>query len=79
MYIREFYYNDDNGMLRIEFSTDEDGDDSYRLLELILEDVMYYSPNIMYESDMYIMEEDDIIELVEQYLLDNNLPEEQSL
>jgi hypothetical protein len=79
MNIREFYYNDDNGMLCIEFSTKKDGDDSYRLLELILEDVMYYSPNIMYESDMYNMEENDIIELIEQYLLDNDLPEEQSL
>ena len=79
MYIREFYYNDDNRMLYVEFSTEEDGDDSYRVLELIFEDVMYYTPNIMYESDMYDMEETDIIELVEQYLLDNDLPEEQSL
>ena len=66
-------------MLYIEFSTEEDGDDSYRILELIFEDVMYYTPNTMYESDMYNMEETDIIELVEQYLLDNDLPEEQSL
>jgi len=79
MYIREFYYNDDNRMLYIEFSTEEDGDDSYRVLELIFEDVMYYTPNTMYESDMYDMEETDIIELVEQYLIDNDLPEEQSL
>jgi len=79
MYIREFYYNDDNRMLYVEFSTEEDGDDVYRILELIFEDVMYYTPNIMYESDMYNMDENDIIELVEQYLLDNDLPEEQSL
>lgn len=79
MYIREFYYNDDNRMLYVEFSTKEDGDDSYRVLELILEDVMYFSPSIMHESDMYKMDENDIIELIEQYLLDNNLPEEQSL
>jgi len=79
MYIREFYYNDDNRMLYVEFSTEEDGDDSYRVLELILEDVMYFSPSIMYENDMYRMDENDIIELVEQYLLDNDLPEEQSL
>jgi len=79
MYIREFYYNDDNRMLYIEFSTEKDGDDSYRVLELIFEDVMYYTPNTMYESDMYNMDENDIIELVEQYLLDNDLPEEQSL
>ena len=79
MYIREFYYNDDNRMLYVEFSTEKDGDDVYRILELIFEDVMYYTPNIMYESDMYNMDENDIIELVEQYLLDNDLPEEQSL
>ena len=79
MYIREFYYNDDNRMLYVEFSTKEDGDDSYRVLELILEDVMYFSPSIMHENDMYRMDENDIIELVEQYLLDNDLPEEQSL
>ena len=79
MYIREFYYNDDNRMLYVEFSTEEDGDDVYRVLELIFEDVMFYTPNIMYESDMYNMDENDIIELVEQYLLDNDLPEEQSL
>jgi len=79
MYIREFYYNDDNRMLYVEFSTEEDGDDVYRILELIFEDVMFYTPNIMYESDMYNMDENDIIELVEQYLLDNDLPEEQSL
>ena len=79
MYIREFYYNDDNRMLYVEFSTEEDGDDVYRILELIFEDVMFYTPNIMYESDMYNMDENDIIELVEQYLLGNDLPEEQSL
>jgi hypothetical protein len=66
-------------MLYVEFSTKEDGDDSYRVLELILEDVMYFSPSIMHENDMYRMDENDIIELVEQYLLDNDLPEEQSL
>jgi hypothetical protein len=66
-------------MLYVKFSTEEDGDDVYRILELIFEDVMFYTPNIMYESDMYNMDENDIIELVEQYLLDNDLPEEQSL
>jgi len=79
MNIIEYYYNDDNRMLYVEFSTDKDGDDSYRVLELIFEDVMYYSPNIMYEDDMYNMDENDVIELIDQYLLDNDLPEEQSL
>ena len=79
MNIIEYYYNDDNRMLYVEFSTDQDGDDSYRVLELIFEDVMYYSPNIMYEDDMYNIDENDVIELIDQYLIDNDLPEEQSL
>ena len=53
MYIREFYYNDDNRILYVEFSTDNDGDETYRVLELTIEDVMYYSPNIIHENDAY--------------------------
>ena len=79
MNIIEYYYNDDNRMLHVEFSTSQDGDSSYRVLELILEDVMLYSPSIIHEDDTYNMDENDIIELIEQYLLDNDLPEELSL
>ena len=79
MYIREFYYNDDNRILYVEFSTDNDGDETYRVLELTIEDVMYYSPNIIHENDMYNMEEDDVIELIDQYATENDLPEESIL
>ena len=79
MNIIEYYYNDDNRMLYVEFSTNQDGDNSYRVLELILEDVMLYSPSIIHEDDTYNMDENDIIEVSEQYLLDNDLPEELSL
>ena len=51
MNIIEYYYNDDNRMLHVEFSTNQDGDSSYRVLELILEDVMFYSPSIIHEDD----------------------------
>jgi hypothetical protein len=79
MYIREFYYNDDNRMLYVEFSTDNDGEDTYRVLELTVEDVMYYSPNIIHESDMYDMEENDVVEMINQYSTKNDLPEESIL
>jgi hypothetical protein len=79
MYIREYYYNDDNRMLYIEFSIDNDREETYRVLELTLEDVMYYSPNIIHENDMYKMEEDDVIELIDQYSTENELPEESIL
>ena len=79
MYIREYYYNDDNRMLYIEFSIDNDREETYRVLELTLEDVTYYSPNIIHENDMYKMEEDDVIELIDQYSTENDLPEESIL
>jgi hypothetical protein len=79
MNIREYYYNDDNRMLYVEFSIDNDREETYRVLELTLEDVMYYSPNVIYENDMYKIEEDDVIELIGQYSKENELPEESLL
>jgi hypothetical protein len=66
-------------MLYIEFSIDNDREETYRVLELTLEDVTYYSPNIIHENDMYKMEEDDVIELIDQYSTENDLPEESIL
>ena len=77
MIIHEFYYN--NRRLYIEFSTKEDGDDFYRILELPYEDIIYYSVDIIDETDIVQFEENSVVELIDQYLLDNDLPEELSL
>jgi hypothetical protein len=77
MIIHEFYYN--NRRLYVEFSTKEDGDDFYRILELPYEDIIYYSVDIIDETDIKQFEESSVVELIEQYLLDNDLPEELSL
>jgi hypothetical protein len=77
MIIHEFYYN--NRRLYVEFSTKEDKDEFYRILELTYEDVIYYSVDIIDETDIKQFEESSVIELIEQYLLDNELPEELSL
>ena len=77
MIIHEFYYN--NRRLYFEFSTKEDGDDFYRILELHYNDIIYYSIDIIDEADIRQFEEISVIELIEQYLLDNDLPEELSL
>ena len=69
MNIIEYYYNDDNRMLHVEFSTEKDGDGSYRVLELILEDVMFYSPSIIHEDDTYNMDENDIIDDTNRFQL----------
>ena len=79
MNIHEYYYNENGKNLYIEFSTKEDGDGFYRVLELEYQDVMYYSPDIVTEDEIHDVDEDFIIELIEQYLLSNDLPEELSL
>ena len=79
MNIIEFYYNDGNGMLHVEFSTKEDGDSYYRVLKLDFEDIEYYSPDIIYEDDLENIDEEFVLNLINQYLLDNDLPEELSL
>ncbi len=79
MTIIEYYYNDANRMLYVEFSTDSDGDDFYRVLELHFNDVEYYSPELMYEGDMDEIEESLVIDIIKRYLEDNDLPEQLSL
>ena len=52
MNILEYYYNDDNRMLYVEFSTEEDGESYYRVLKLNYDDIEFYSPEIIDEDDM---------------------------
>jgi hypothetical protein len=52
MNIIEFYYNEENENLYIEFSTDNDGDSFYRVLEITFHDIEYYSPTIIDESEI---------------------------
>ncbi len=75
MIIREFYLNEETGNLYIEFSTEEDGDDFYRILELTAEDVDFYSPSIIDEDTE--MDEDFISEIIIEYLNHNDLPGEE--
>lgn len=79
MNILEFYYNDTNRMLYVEFSTDEDGDNFYRVLELAFQDIEYYSPDIIHEKDLDDIDEDFVISILVEYLNDNDLPEQLNL
>lgn len=76
MIIHEYYYNEDTRRLYVEFSTKEDIDRFYRVLELDFEDIEYYSPEIIEEYDLRDIEEDFVIELINQYLKENDLPDE---
>lgn len=77
MIIREFYINEDNGGLYVEFSTKKDGDDFYRVIEFTREDIEYYSPTILDEDTE--IDEDFISELIFEYSKNNELPEEEML
>lgn len=79
MYIHESYYNESSGVLYIEFSTKEDGDKFYRVLELTYEDVQYYSPEIITKEDLIDIDELFLSNLIEEYLKDNDLPQELTL
>lgn len=79
MNIHEFYYNDETRILYIEFSTTKDGDDFYRILKLVFEEVEEFSPDIVTEMDMEDIDEDFVKDLITQYLLENDAPERMSL
>lgn len=76
MKIHEFYYNEDTKRLYVEFSTKKDEDKFYRVLELDFSEIEYYSPDIILEEDVIDIDESLIIEIINQYLNDNDLPEE---
>lgn len=77
MTIHEYYLNEDTGGLYIEFSTLNDRDEFYRVIELTKDDVEYYSPIIM--EDYEDIDEEFIIELLNEYFNHNDLPEEEIL
>ncbi len=76
MKIHEYYYNDETKRLYVEFSTKNDGDKFYRILELDFSEIEYYSPEIIVEEDLEEIDEFFIKELINQYLEENDLPEE---
>ena len=79
MNIIDYYYDDDHRRLSVEFSTDEDEDTFYRVLQLGYDEVEYYSPRIIDEIDLEDIDENFIIDIIEQYLKENDLPEEKTL
>jgi hypothetical protein len=79
MIIRNLNFNENTRTLYVEFSTDEDGDEYYRGLWLSIEEIEFYSPTIITEDDLYAIDEEFTLEILVEYLKDNDLPEEQSL
>jgi hypothetical protein len=64
-------------MLLIDFSLKNDSDNTYRSLQLNFEEILYNSPTIINEKDLFDIDTDFIIELLDQYLSTNEPPEEE--
>ena len=76
MIIHEYFYNEDNRRLYVEFSTRKDGDKFYRILELDYEEVEFYSPDIIVEEDLVEIGKSFIVDVIIEYLKENDLPDE---
>lgn len=79
MKIIDYFFNDNNQTLTVDFSTDVDKDIFYRQIELEFADIQFYSPTIITKSELRDIDEDIIIEILSGYLLNNDLPEQLSL
>jgi len=76
MKIHEYYYNEDTRRLNVEFSIKKDEDKFYRIIDFDFSDIIYYAPYIISEEDLKEIDKSFVIDLLNQYLKDNDLPEE---
>jgi hypothetical protein len=79
MIILEYFYNENKDILIVEFSTDEDGDDFYRIVELSFKDIQFYSPTIISKYEIKEIDNDFIVDLLKEYLKENDLPDQLKL
>lgn len=78
MEIIDFYYDDLDQILEVTFSTDSEGD-YYRNVTLSLETIKYYYPTHIDEDDIIDCDGDLILEILEEYFKENDMPEEDIL
>lgn len=77
MTIHEFYHNEKLNSLVIQFSFKNDTENTYRNIELMEQDVIYYSPTIVTREDIAEFTISDVVELLNNYFFNNEPPEEQ--
>ena len=76
MKLINYYYDEINRIFSIDFSLKEDGEDFYRTLDLSYLDVEYYSPEIISEYDLIKTNKIFVKELLNEYLKENDPPEQ---
>ncbi len=79
MTIHNFYYNEKNQSLQVEFSFTEDNETTYRVDELIFKDIELYSPTIITVRDLDDIDNDFVSELLIEYYKFNEPPKEEFL
>lgn len=76
MEILNTYYDEDLMSLSIDFSLPEDDGLYYRNIDLSFDLINYYSSNVVDIEDLEDIDDDFIIDIVENYLKNNDLPEQ---
>ena len=74
MEIIEFYYNESEQILEITFITESDGE--YLNVQLSLDDAKLHSPIILEEEDLDDADFDLLVDVLESYYYENELPSE---
>jgi hypothetical protein len=77
MTIHEFYHNEKLNSLVIQFSLKNDTENTYRNIELMEQDIIYYSPTIVTREDIAEFTISDVVELLNNYFFNNEPSEEQ--
>jgi hypothetical protein len=79
MIIHNFYYNEKNQTLQVEFSFKDDAENTYRIDELIFRDIELHSPTIITKRDMEDIDNDFVSELLIEFYKHNEPPKEEFL
>lgn len=77
MTIHEFYHNEKLNSLVVQFSLKTDAENTYRSIELLEQDIIYYAPTIITKEDISDFTISEIVELLNNYFFNNEPPEEQ--
>ena len=78
MEIIETYFDEDEHILEVRYSTNPETD-YFRSVKLTTDDIKYHSPIIIDDDEITDLEDDSLIEILESYFYQNEMGEEELL
>jgi len=78
MEIIETYFDEDEHILEVRYSTNPETD-YFRSVKLTKNDIKYHSPIIIDDDEITELEDDSLIEILESYFYQNEMGEEELL